>query len=228
MKEYLKKTWLLKPIVKMYRKKRYYSIIESDDIKDRFSNIYKTGFWHKKGQSKSGTGSNLLNTENIRVFLPEIITKLNIKTLLDLGCGDYFWMEKLKLNCNYTGADIVDFLVEENKKNYTSDNVDFISLNAVSDKIKKYDAILFREVLFHLSFDDGLAALKNIKESGSKYLIITNDIGATENKDIRTGFFRKLNLNLSPFNLPKSLMRVEENQGGGRYLEVYEMDKFDF
>ena len=58
---------------------------------EKFSLIYKTNYWAWwKVGSKSGAGSNLNNTQKIRQSLPVILNKYNIKSILDLPCGDFY------------------------------------------------------------------------------------------------------------------------------------------
>ena len=53
-------------------------------------------------------------TQNILEELPNVIKKYNIKSILDIPCGDFFWMKEHNFkDVNYIGADIVRF----NKKN---------------------------------------------------------------------------------------------------------------
>jgi hypothetical protein len=58
--------------------------------KDRFREIYRTRFWAPGGESVSGPGSSLAETEAIRTAIPGIMTTFGIASLLDLPCGD-FW-----------------------------------------------------------------------------------------------------------------------------------------
>ena len=56
-------------------------------------------------------------TQNIRKDLFEFIKSENINTILDVPCGDFYWMSQMKLDhLDYTGADIVDEIIEDNKK----------------------------------------------------------------------------------------------------------------
>src|SRR3989337_577739 len=72
-----------------------------------FKEIYKSHQW--SGISKSGPGSDLTQTKVIREELPKIIKKLKIASLLDIPCGDFFWLKEVDLGfVNYIGADIVD------------------------------------------------------------------------------------------------------------------------
>ena len=73
-------------------------LIKNKNYKKKFDLIYKTNYW-KSGidGSRSGYGSNLENTKNIRIELQKFIDEQNIKTILDIPCGDFYWMSKMNL-----------------------------------------------------------------------------------------------------------------------------------
>ena len=65
----------------------------SGSNKDIFTHIYKNNKWGDK-YSFSGSGSNLNQTKIILENLPRIINKYEIKSILDLPCGDFYWMKE--------------------------------------------------------------------------------------------------------------------------------------
>jgi len=166
-------------------------------MKDVFQKIYLTNKWGSK-ESKSGKGSELKATEELRKVLPSIIDTWEIKSVLDLPCGDYNFMKEVKLNCKYIGADIVPELIASNSMKYPS--VKFQCLNIVTDKLPKSDLIIVRDCFVHLSIKDIQTALKNVKKS-CKYMLVTSFPKTDFNKDIQAGGWRPLNMELFPFNL---------------------------
>ena len=76
---------------------------------ERFREIYKLGVWvHSEDQeSASGTGSEMVATDSVREGLPDLLTRLDCKVLLDVGCGDWAWLRDVALPCDYLGVDIV-------------------------------------------------------------------------------------------------------------------------
>jgi hypothetical protein len=46
------------------------------------------------------------------------LTKVNAYNIVDLGCGDFYWMKEVDLPCKYIGLDIVQEVIEENKEMY--------------------------------------------------------------------------------------------------------------
>src|ERR1700710_218255 len=88
----------------------------SDKNSEVFTNIHDTNHW-RSNDTISGPGSELAETEDIRLLLPPLIERLGVGTLLDAPCGDFYWMSKIDLGlCNYVGAEVVPKLVEENQE----------------------------------------------------------------------------------------------------------------
>ena len=182
-------------------------IFKFNNNKDVFTEIYNTNYWNDK-DSRSGTGSSLKSTKNIRLQLPLIIERLNIKSVADIPCGDFQWFKKIidNLEIDYFGGDLVDKLIIENKK-YENTKVIFKQFDIINDKIPIVDLLICRDCLFHFSFEDIRKTFKNLKLSKFKYILITNhDLEKQNitNKQIRTGSFRLLDFHLSPFNFNKN------------------------
>ena len=190
-------------------------------MKDIFQRIYLSNKWGSN-ESKSGKGSELSSTEVIRKELPELVKKLNVKSVLDIPCGDYNYMKEIDLNCDYIGADIVSELIASNSMKYP--NVKFMCLDIVNSKLPKCDLVIVRDCLVHLSNKEVFKALDNIKESGCKY-ILTTSFSEFANKDISTGQWRPINLAAPPFNY-NPIMVIKEGDRQKEYenksLYLYE------
>ena len=173
-------------------------------LKARFQSIYAEHRWSGGGsETRSGAGSTLEATASIRKSLPGLIRELDVSGLLDIGCGDFNWMKEIDLPTHYLGVDIVPEVIEANKARYGTENIDFVCLDACSAPIPSgYEMILCREVLFHLSFNDGLSIIDGIKESGATWLLTTTAPGRTDNKEIVSGGFRNIDLQKKPYCFP--------------------------
>src|ERR1700683_3686127 len=64
--------------------------------KRRFSAIYATNYW-RNGESRSGLGSSLAQTEAVRAALPTLCRDLGISSMLDIPCGDLNWIRHVDL-----------------------------------------------------------------------------------------------------------------------------------
>lgn len=176
-----------------------------------FENIYQTNLWGD-ASSRSGPGSNLVQTAQIRQDIPRLLKQYGVKTLLDLPCGDFHWMKELDLPLEqYTGADIVEAIVKDNQSKYGSDKRKFIHLDILNDDLPQADLMLCRDLFGHFSFKDIKTAVNSIKRSGSKYLLTTTYVDTKVNEHIFTGLFRPINLEKPPFNFPKPVDLIIEN-----------------
>jgi hypothetical protein len=191
---------------------------EGHSTRDIFRDIYHSNLWGNK-DSRSGAGSDLTQTAEIRRLLPLLIDDLGAKTMLDIPCGDWHWMKEAQLLVSYTGADIVPELVERNQQLYGNETRRFVALDLIKDDLPKVDLVLSRDVLVHLSFNDIFSALCNLKKSGSEYLLTTTFTDRPTNPDIPTGQWRPLNLQKPPFNFPPPLRLINEKctEGDGSW-----------
>ncbi len=179
--------------------------LQHRDRSQVFSYIYDHAVWRNGADegSLSGAGSEVDATQTVRREIADTLDRLNVKSVLDVGCGDFNWMKHVDLGTvDYLGVDIVRTVMDENQRLYGSDRRRFLTLDAVTDQLPRADLVLCREVLFHLSLADGRSLLDNIKRSGAKYAMITSDTATSFNADIKTGDFRILNLLKRPFHLP--------------------------
>ena len=130
-----------------------------------------------------------------------LLRRLGCETLLDVGCGDWNWMREVSLPCDYVGIDIVPEVIEANRR-YERAGVEFVVGDAIEGPLPEADVALCREVLFHLSFHDGLAVLANIRAT-ARWLLATSDTAIWFNSDIETGDYRRINLERAPYRLPR-------------------------
>lgn len=171
---------------------------------------YKNNTW-KSEESVSGLGSTLEYTEPIRRELPILLMDYQIKSMLDLPCGDCNWMKEIDFGgIVYTGGDIVSALIEENSRRYQSGRVSFKHLDLLKDDLPAVDLWLCRDVLFHLSYADIRRAFANFLHSDIPYILTTTHSEHQDNRDIPTGSFRLLNLEIPPFNLPAPAIKLPD------------------
>lgn len=189
-----------------------------------FTAIYDQKIWTHGDESAplSGHGSSLQATERLRQALPNVLRRIGAETLLDLGCGDFTWMQHIDLPCNYIGIDIVESVIANNNNDFQSEGRSFIVADFVEEIPVKADVVLSREVLFHLSFNDSLRGLRNALDSGCSFFLLTSDASAAFNADIQSGDFRSLNLEKRPFRLPTPQLRIDDGEVfGGRFVGLW-------
>ena len=184
-------------------------IIRNSNKENIFQKIYSKNYWGSD-ESVSGPGSVLMNTKNIRIELPKIISKYKIKKVIDAPCGDFNWMKLVidKLDIEYLGYDIVEELINVNKKLYSSNKVNFFKLDLIKEKLPDSDLLICRALFFHLDFFSIKKILENLKRFNIKYVLLTNSPMPENfiNKDIIIGQFRDLDLFKAPLFFPNNYL----------------------
>lgn len=175
-----------------------------ESIEGIFAKIYKQGAWgrNEEGKGSSGWGSTMKATEEYRLFLENMLAMLDIKTVVDVGCGDWEFSQAIDWDgIDYLGIDVVREVIARNKKKYASDNINFMHGDALTMKLPEADLLICKEVLQHLTNADIIKFSKQL--SKFKYCLITNDISRKSrdnNIDIPRGYWRCIDLMKPPFN----------------------------
>ena len=189
------------------------------ELKEVFTSIYQN--WGFGGsESRSGPGSSLDETEVIRNQIRKLVLEKNIKTVVDIPCGDFNWMKEIVYGFEkYTGGDIVPEAIQNNQK-YANQIINFIEFDLTEDvEIPEADLLIVRDVIGHLPLEKGKAAIENILKSKCKYLLSTtwyniNDpqyyIRHNENREVDIGRFYPVCLLSDPFNFPAPEFYFEE------------------
>lgn len=180
-------------------------------VESIFTEIYRERRWGAF-ESRSGRGSDLPHTQRIRARLPKVLRELKVSSMLDIPCGDFYWLKEVDLGfLSYTGADIVDEIIVSNRTRYATDKREFKRLDICSDPLPTVDLILCRDLFRHLSFEDIRSAILNIRSSASTYLLATSCVVTNEHADIQTGKGRSVNLLIPPISLPRPLQTVDDS-----------------
>lgn len=174
-----------------------------------FTNIFKQNSW-KSEESVSGTGSTKKQTRAVRAMIPGVLGALNIRSVLDIPCGDYSWWPLMDLEgIEYIGADIVPDLIKTNRINHPG--VDFRVLDITGEEpLPKVDLIFCRDCLGHLSNWNIERSMTNFRLSGAKYLMTTTFYDSKwQNLDINDGEWRPINL-INSFGLKRPTIILDE------------------
>jgi len=176
-----------------------------------FSQIHAGNLWGE-AESLSGPGSSLAETAAIRAELPALLREIGARTLLDAPCGDCAWITQTDLDLDeYQGIDIVPELIARNQERLGGAGRSFAVGDLTRDPLPRADAILCRDCWIHFSYHYIFRALASFQRSGSLYLLATTYRGLAENRDILSGQWRPLDLELAPFHFPAPLRRLHEN-----------------
>ena len=161
-----------------------------------FTAIYVNKVWG----GGSGASSYDLTQPYVRV-LADFMRNNTVTSVVDVGCGDWQFSRAMDWGgVRYRGFDVVESVVEANKKIFASDTVTFETMHSIND-LPPADLVVCKDVLQHLPNQDVNEYLDYFS-SHYKYAIVTNDIfpDAYTNVDIRHGAGRALRLDQRPFN----------------------------
>ena len=207
-----------------------------DKLENIFTNIYVNDIWNMgQHESKSGLGSSLIYTENIRKKIIEFINEKSIKNMIDTSCGDWNWMKIIQNQlCDYTGIDIVIDLIFKNNKKFSNDKIKFIHNDFLTfiknQHDNSFDLIFCRHTLEHLPTEYNINFINECKRV-CKYLLITGyNNNNTINTEVPSSNYRPINLKLSPYsNILEPFYYTEFYDGPSNvYLSEMHMYVYNF
>lgn len=221
-------------------------------LKETFQDVYTNWRFGGWPESKSGPGSTMEETDIIRQHIKQLAKDKEIKSVVDVPCGDFNWMKDIVYSFeSYTGCDIVPEMIQDNQK-YANSIIKFQELDLTQDgiEIPEGDLLIVRDVLGHLTLEGGKKAIQNILKSKCKYLLTTtwyslndenyylnhenkdNTVTVDANWERGAAAFYPICLHSAPFNFPKPELYIEEkpkvdgyDQGVRKGLAFYELDK---
>ena len=114
------------------------------DLKRRFEIIYDQNYWESsESRSGIGSGSEINNTKAVVKALKDVIKNYNIRSIVDIPCGDFNWMSTISMKkINYIGLDIVKDVIDINNKHYKKNNINFFWSDITSSELPSADLIL--------------------------------------------------------------------------------------
>jgi hypothetical protein len=107
----------------------------------KFSDIHRSNAW-ESGESRSGWGSELNYTTDVRGFLSQVLVNYSVQSMLDAPCGDVNWQSSIgelaKGQIQYVGVDIVPDLIERNKAKFAGkDHMAFEVMDLAGDDLDR-------------------------------------------------------------------------------------------
>jgi hypothetical protein len=140
---------------------------------DFFKDVYENNLWGGN-ESKSGAGSEGDFAEQKINLIQDIIEEYNIQSIIDIGCGDLNWMKIIleKTNINYTGIDVVESLLNDNKKKAPEHSFELLDFN----KIYTADLVIIFDVFGHQLHNEVIEMINYINKLDVKYVLVTNRI----------------------------------------------------
>ena len=159
--------------------------------KDVFSEIYSKNLWGgEKGEFYSGVGSRYAPADLYADVILKFIKEMGIRSVVDLGCGDFEIGRRLAHACDrYIGVDVVPALIDRNSRLYGTSNISFISADISREPLPHAELCLVRQVFQHMSNAEIGAVLQEARKY--RHLIVTEHHPAAPvafNKDKIHGF----------------------------------------
>lgn len=188
-----------------------------------FDAIAETRYWGSD-ESISGGGSTRQWTASYAARLEDFL-RGNFSSMFDAPCGDLNWMPDVvrHTGLKYIGGDVSDVVLTLAREKRP--DLDVRKFDIRTDEFPDVDLWHCRDCLFHLSYEDIFAALRNFSNSNVDYALITTHMGRyVRNMDIATGGHRVLDLTRPPFRLPKPRKRIRdfpEGKAFPRYVGLW-------
>jgi hypothetical protein len=185
---------------------------------------YRVKLQEEGMESIAGYGTTKHSFRIIVEELPKLFKELEIKTMLDAACGDYYGMVDVDFtDVNYIGIDMVTAQIQLNKEKYP--NVDFRNINMVTDELPSGDLVFARDVLVHTSSSNIKRFLKNCKDAGYKYLLTTT-FPEVDNQELGGVLgWRMLNFDKEPWGFtPIQIISEQHDMNPEKCLGLYSIE----
>ncbi len=182
-------------------------------LRRMFEHIHQANVWGV-WETRSGSGSTEPATAALKPAFSRLLADLEIRSLLDAGCGDMNWITAATgMLDSYSGVDIVEALVTQNMRLFGQRRGHFFTTADITrDPLPRVDAVLCRHVLTHLPTAEIQRALKNFAACGARWLIATTYESA-DNTETKPGHWRRLDLERAPFCLPAPVQYLADGNG---------------
>jgi hypothetical protein len=181
-----------------------------------FLDVYKRSLWGKQiAPFDSGPGADPKASCKYVEFVRAYVQAHNIRSITDLGCGDFRISHAVLkgLDLQYEGMDVVGDLIDQNKKEHSSDLVRFTHGNFVTGPLPAADLCIVKQIFQHLSNEDIQCVMPKLTQY--KHCLITDEISrGPKRNDNKTSddTIRKngLFLEAAPFYLNLETMLVTD------------------
>jgi SAM-dependent methyltransferase len=181
-------------------------------VAETFQRIYRTKSWGDNGEAFcSGSGSSGEAAELHTAFVIKFIQDRQLKSVTDLGCGDFSVGRRIveATGVRYTGIDVVPELIEHHKRTAGNGGISFACLDITTDPLPTADLCLIRQVLQHLSNREIAQVIANL--NGFPLTLISEDVPThpksfnrdkAHGPDIRSYYGSGVYVDMPPFSKP--------------------------
>ena len=130
-----------------------------------FDRIYEQHLW-SGSESRSGKGAGQVARDLLAPAVSALVMDLGVRTVLDAGCGDGYWMPPLP---GYIGLDVSAQAIALSRERHP----DRVYVHDIGGPLPQCELVISRCVMQHMSLSDGVAHLVRIRESGARWLLAT-------------------------------------------------------
>jgi SAM-dependent methyltransferase len=177
-------------------------------MREQFERIYATNLW-----GGSGEGSRPRHARGYAHFLARFLRENQIRSVLDLGCGDWQFSRYINwTGIRYYGYDVVRSVIDRNQSLFGSPNISFHAYEGDLTQLPITDLLIVKDVLQHWSNQSVLDFLPHLKRY--RMALITNCVDPekpTANTDDVDGGARYIDLQRPPFNVHGELIYTFTN-----------------
>lgn len=168
------------------------------DHKAAFEEIYRSNAWG----AGSGLGSLSDATYAYRDYLQSFLAMNNVRSVLDIGCGDWQFSQHIDWGTiDYLGVDVSETALARARAHERA-NIAFRLMDATRDDLPAVDLVILKDVMQHwpnAAIDAFLPKLARCRWALITNRQIPND--PTINADIALGNVRSIDLMRAPFLL---------------------------
>jgi hypothetical protein len=159
------------------------------DYQTPFSNIYEHKVWNRDGPL-SGPGSDACKGLKYLLYLQHFINRPEIKTIVEIGFGDWEMMQHILLeHKSYIGFEVVQQIKRE-----STYNLEYRIVKGLREVNESGDLLIVRDVMQHWPTPEIDYFIDNILPN-FRYALLTNDYAPQQNNyDISPGGYRPINL----------------------------------
>lgn len=169
-----------------------------------FSKIYRLNGWNGT-ETRSGPGSNKAPTAPVAKALSSLIHELGITSVIDAACGEGYWQPALP---GYLGLDVAPEAIEAARQFHPDREY---RVWDVRKGCPRADLVICRDALQHLSLKDGVAVLNAIRESGSRWMLLSTYIGGRNGNGPSGKYvYFEPDLEMPPYNLPNPFRLIRD------------------
>lgn len=165
-----------------------------------FDKIYTENLW----SNGSGPGSSPDFTIEYRGFLERFFRLNRIRSIVDIGCGDWQFSRFMDFaGARYVGLDVVESVIERNRNLHARERVDFALMPPSLADVPSGDLLIIKDVLQHLPDADIHAFVRELFPR-YRFALITNSfekLHTPRNVDVQPGEFRCLDLTAAPYRV---------------------------